>query len=210
MIENLVSIKNNASWYNYRLDSKYNPGRNAADDAMRHFQDCEKHPTTALLARKATEKYNLPSMHERNKKMLLEELGVNLTLKAKNNELDPVIEREEEIGRLLEVLCRRCKNNPILIGEAGVGKTAIVEELARLIVNGNVPNNLLNKQIISLDMASAVAGTKYRGDFEKRLKSIINEVAANPDVILTNPPWDPSTDHGMTGRLVAQVLLEKL
>lgn len=72
MIENLVSIKNNASWYNYRLDSKYNPGRNAADDAMRHFQDCEKHPTTALLARKATEKYNLPSMHERNKKLLLE------------------------------------------------------------------------------------------------------------------------------------------
>ena len=121
---------------------------------------------------------------KKGKKMLIEELGVNLTERAKNNELDPVIERDDEIKRLLEVLCRRCKNNPILIGEAGVGKTAIVEELARMIVSGMVPNNLKDKKIISLDMASAVAGTKYRGEFEDRMKKILKEIEENPDIIL--------------------------
>lgn len=121
---------------------------------------------------------------KKGKKMLIEELGVNLTERAKNNELDPVIERDDEIKRLLEVLCRRCKNNPILIGEAGVGKTAIVEELARMIVSGMVPNTLKNKKIISLDMASAVAGTKYRGEFEDRMKKILKEIEENPDIIL--------------------------
>ena len=121
---------------------------------------------------------------KKGKKMLIEELGVNLTERAKNNELDPVIERDDEIKRLLEVLCRRCKNNPILIGEAGVGKTAIVEELARMIVSGMVPNTLKDKKIISLDMASAVAGTKYRGEFEDRMKKILKEIEENPDIIL--------------------------
>ena len=121
---------------------------------------------------------------KKGKKMLIEELGVNLTERAKNNELDPVIERDDEIKRLLEVLCRRCKNNPILIGEAGVGKTAIVEELARMIVSGMVPNILKDKKIISLDMASAVAGTKYRGEFEDRMKKILKEIEENPDIIL--------------------------
>ena len=122
--------------------------------------------------------------NKRNKKLLLEELGTNITYKAKNNELDPVIDREKEVKRLIEVLCRRTKNNPILIGKAGVGKTAIVEELARLIVKEEVPNNIIGKKIISLDMASAVSGTKYRGEFEERMKKILKELEDNEDIIL--------------------------
>ena len=118
------------------------------------------------------------------KKLLLEELGVDLTKKAKENALDPVIGREEEIKRVLEILSRRCKNNPILIGEAGVGKTAIVEELSRRIASGDVPISLKNKRIISLDMATTVAGTKYRGEFEERVRKILKEIEENDDIIL--------------------------
>ena len=121
---------------------------------------------------------------KKNKKLLLEELGVDLTKKALNNELDPVVGRDTEIKRVLEILSRRTKNNPILIGEAGVGKTAIVEELSRMIVSGNVPLQLKNKRIISLDMASTVAGTKYRGEFEDRVKKILKEIEENDDIIL--------------------------
>lgn len=121
---------------------------------------------------------------KKKKKLLLEELGVDLTKKALNNELDPVVGRDKEIKRVLEVLSRRTKNNPLLIGEAGVGKTAIVEELSRLIVSGNVPLNLKNKRVIALDMASAVAGTKYRGEFEDRMRKILKEIEDNPDIIL--------------------------
>lgn len=121
---------------------------------------------------------------KKSKKLLLEELGVDLTKKALNNELDPVIGRDEEIKRVLEILLRRTKNNPILIGEAGVGKTAIVEELSRMIVSGNVPIQLKNKRIISLDMATTVAGTKYRGEFEDRVKRILKEIEENDDIIL--------------------------
>lgn len=122
--------------------------------------------------------------NRRNKKLLVEDLGTNLTEKAKNNELDPVIDRENIVNRLIEILCRRTKNNPILIGKAGVGKTAIVEELARLIEKEQVPNKISNKKIISLDMASAVSGTKYRGEFEERMKKIIKELEDNDDIIL--------------------------
>ena len=120
----------------------------------------------------------------KNKKLILDELGIDLTKKAKNKELDPVIGREKELDRLIEILSRRTKNNPILIGEAGVGKTAIVEELSRRIIDNEVPNILKNKRIISLDMASTVAGTKYRGEFEERLKKILKEVEENDDLIL--------------------------
>lgn len=122
--------------------------------------------------------------NKNNKKLILEELGTDLTKLAKKNELDPVYGREKECQRIIEILSRRTKNNPLLIGKAGVGKTAIVEELSRKIVKGEVCDKLLNKRIISLDMASVVAGTKYRGEFEERMKKIIKELENNNDIIL--------------------------
>ena len=119
-----------------------------------------------------------------NKKLLIEEMGVDLTKKAFDNELDPVIGRDNEIKRVLEILSRRTKNNPILIGEAGVGKTAIVEELARMISSNEAPLFLKNKRIISLDMATCVAGTKYRGEFEERISKILKELEECDDIIL--------------------------
>ena len=121
---------------------------------------------------------------KKNKKLLLEELGVDLTKKASNGELDPVVGRDKEISRVLEILSRRTKNNPLLIGDAGVGKTAIVEELSRKIASGDVPLSLKNKRIISLDMATTVAGTKYRGEFEERMRKILKEIEENDDIIL--------------------------
>lgn len=129
-------------------------------------------------------KLNQGSKSKKNKKLLLEELGVDLTKKALNGELDPVIGREKELQRILEILSRRTKNNPLLIGEAGVGKTAIVEELSRMIASGDVPMCLRNKRIISLDMATTVAGTKYRGEFEERMRKILKEIEENDDIIL--------------------------
>ena len=124
------------------------------------------------------------SIKKKNKKLLLEELGVDLNKKALEGKLDPVTGRDKEIKRVLEILSRRTKNNPLLIGEAGVGKTAIVEELANMIVRGDVPISLKNKRIISLDMATSVAGTKYRGEFEERMHKIVKEIEENDDIIL--------------------------
>lgn len=120
----------------------------------------------------------------RNKKLLIDEIGVDLTKKVVEEGIDPVVGRDNEIKRILEILCRRKKNNPILIGEAGVGKTAIIEELSRLIAIGDVPQSLKNKRIISLDMSSTVAGTKYRGEFEERINKILQEIEDNDDIIL--------------------------
>ena len=124
------------------------------------------------------------SKSNKKKKLLIYDLGIDLTNMAKTDGLDPVIGREKEVKRVMEILCRRTKNNPILIGDAGVGKTAIVEELSRLIANDDVPSSLLNKKIISLDMATMVAGTKYRGEFEERMKKVIKEIEDNNDIIL--------------------------
>lgn len=114
----------------------------------------------------------------------LEKFGVDLTAKAREGKLDPVIGRDEEISRMMQILIRKTKNNPILLGEPGVGKTAIVEGLAMMIVRDEVPTSLKNKKVISLDMSSLVAGAKYRGEFEDRLKSIIDEVKKAENIIL--------------------------
>jgi len=118
------------------------------------------------------------------KKLSIEEYGVNLNEKALNGELDPVTGRDTEIKRVIEILSRKTKNNPLLIGKAGVGKTAIAEELSNMISKGNVPLSLKNKRIINIDMATMVAGTKYRGEFEERVNKILEEVESNPDIIL--------------------------
>ena len=114
----------------------------------------------------------------------LEEFGYDITKAAKEGKLDPLVGREDEIRRVIQILGRRRKNNPMLVGDPGVGKSAIVEGIAIKIANDDIPPVLAGKRLISLDLGSIVAGTKYRGDFEKRLKSIIKEVADNPDVIL--------------------------
>src|SRR5271166_5574882 len=108
----------------------------------------------------------------------------DFTEEARQNKLDPVIGRDEEIRRTIQVLSRRTKNNPVLIGEAGVGKTAIVEGLAQRIVKGDVPETLKSRRLLSLDLGALLAGAKYRGEFEERLKAVLQEVAAAGDVIL--------------------------
>jgi ATP-dependent Clp protease ATP-binding subunit ClpC len=114
----------------------------------------------------------------------LDEFGRDLTALAGEGRLDPVVGREDEIERVLQILCRRTKNNPVLIGEAGVGKTAIVEGLAQRIVSADVPDNLMNKRVIALDLGSLVAGTKYRGQFEERLKVVMKEITTVGNVII--------------------------
>lgn len=114
----------------------------------------------------------------------LKAYGHDLTEKAKENSLDPVIGRSLEVERLILILCRRRKNNPVLIGEAGVGKTAIVEGLAHAIVNGKVPDNLAKKKLISLDLTLMIAGTKYRGQFEERIKAVMDEVKKHGNILL--------------------------
>jgi ATP-dependent Clp protease ATP-binding subunit ClpC len=114
----------------------------------------------------------------------LKAFGRELTEIARKGEMDPVIGRKNEIERVIQILCRRTKNNPVLLGEAGVGKTAIVEGLAQEIVRGNVPEILLNKRVITLDLALMVAGTKYRGQFEERIKAVMDEIRRSKNIIL--------------------------
>ncbi|MGI8678448.1 MAG: Clp protease N-terminal domain-containing protein, partial [Jatrophihabitans sp.] len=116
--------------------------------------------------------------------LVLDQFGRNLTQSAREGKLDPVIGREKEIERLMQVLSRRTKNNPVLIGEPGVGKTAVVEGLAQDIVKGEVPETLKDKQLYTLDLGSLVAGSRYRGDFEERLKKVLKEIRTRGDIIM--------------------------
>lgn len=129
-------------------------------------------------------KENAEESTSSSKNDALDKYGRDLTKAAKDGKLDPVIGREKEIERVIQILCRRTKNNPCLIGEPGVGKTAIVEGLAERIVSGDVPDILQNKRVVSLDLTGMVAGAKYRGDFEERIKAVIDEVSKSNDVIL--------------------------
>ena len=121
---------------------------------------------------------------QKSNSLVLDQFGRNLTQAAKDGKLDPVVGREKEIERVMQVLSRRTKNNPVLIGEPGVGKTAVVEGLALDIVNGRVPETLKDKQLYSLDLGSLVAGSRYRGDFEERLKKVLKEINQRGDIIL--------------------------
>jgi ATP-dependent Clp protease ATP-binding subunit ClpC len=115
---------------------------------------------------------------------ILDQFGRNLTQAAREGKLDPVIGREKEIERVMQILSRRSKNNPVLIGEPGVGKTAVVEGLAQAIVKGEVPETLKDKQLYSLDLGSLIAGSRYRGDFEERLKKVTKEIRTRGDIIV--------------------------
>ena len=115
---------------------------------------------------------------------MLEEFGINITESARRGEIDPVIGRDEEIKRVIEILNRRTKNNPVLIGEPGVGKTAVVEGLAQKIVDGDVPQKLQNKEVIRLDVVSLVQGTGIRGQFEERMQKLMDEIRKRNDVIM--------------------------
>ena len=119
-----------------------------------------------------------------SKTPIVDEMGIDLTAAARANKLDPVIGREDEVERVIQILSRRTKNNPALIGEPGVGKTAIVEGLAQRIVAGDIPETLRDRRVLTLDMGALVAGTKYRGEFEERLKKIIDEIKASTDTVL--------------------------
>ena len=147
--------------------------------------------TSDALEASGIEPHSVNNMNEQGgqksqntKTETLQKYGRDITEEAKKGKIDPVIGRETEIERIIQILCRRTKNNPCLIGEPGVGKTAIIEGLAQRIVDGNVPEILLNKRVFALDLTGMVAGTKYRGDFEERIKAVIEEVTKSNDIIL--------------------------
>lgn len=128
--------------------------------------------------------YEAKTVPNNDKTPALKAYGHDLTENCRNGQMDPVIGRKEEVERLILILCRRRKNNPVLVGEAGVGKTAIVEGLAQAIVKGDVPDNLRKKRLISLDLTLMIAGTKYRGQFEERIKAVMDEVKKNGNILL--------------------------
>ena len=155
-----------------------------SEDAQRVCRDFGLTKSAIQKSIQKNRKQNVTSDNPEEGYQSLEKFGRDLTAAARAGKLDPVIGRDEEIRRTIEILSRRTKNNPVLIGEPGVGKTAIVEGLARRIVAGDVPESLKNKTLFSLDMGALVAGAKYRGEFEERLKSVLNEIVKSDGQIL--------------------------
>ena len=141
---------------------------------------------------------NYPAKTQTSSKVL-DKYGKNLTLVASQNKIDPVIGREKEIERAIQILSRRTKNNPVFIGDPGVGKTSVAEGLAINIANGNVPDNLVGKVLYTLDMGSMLAGAKYRGEFEERIKQVVDEVVKNGNIILFIDELHTIIGAGATG-----------
>ena len=149
-------------------------------DIMALFGSPESRPGRQQSGRQAP----LRPPYRRTETRVLDQYSRDLTLIAGSGGIDPVVGREREISRVIQILSRRTKNNPVLVGEPGVGKTAVAEALARRVARGEVPDTLKNRRIVTLDLASMLAGTKYRGDFEDRVKCIIKEVQRAGDVIV--------------------------
>jgi len=156
--------------------------KSSVSTMMRDAGITEKELTAAINELRQGNKVTSPSAEDTYQS--LSKYAINLNERARSGKLDPVIGRDEEIRRVLQILSRRTKNNPILIGEPGVGKTAIAEGLAHRIIRGDVPDNLKSKQIFSLDMGALIAGAKYKGEFEERLKSVVNEVIGSEGEII--------------------------
>ena len=141
--------------------------------------------TNSIIQKQSSSQSSSPRSSTRTSRTpALDELGVDLTKRAADGDLDPVVGRDSELQRVIQILSRRTKNNPVLIGEPGVGKTAIVEKLAHLVVDGDVPETLQGKRVVTLDMGALVAGTKYRGEFEERLKKVIGELKTAGNCVL--------------------------
>jgi ATP-dependent Clp protease ATP-binding subunit ClpC len=157
------------------LDPNFNSGEEPEDESEEEAEQVTPEGKGEEDSKKKKKNEKTPA---------LKAFGRDLTELAQKGEMDPVIGRAEEIARVIQILCRRTKNNPVLIGEAGVGKTAIVEGLAQEIINGNVPEILRDKRVITLDLALMVAGTKYRGQFEERIKAVMDEIRRTKNVIL--------------------------
>ncbi len=154
------------------------------NDAPRPRRDEEEEEDSNAFLHHQTAGNNSASFRNNSNTPALSAFGRDLTARAAAGEMDPVIGRQAELERIIQILCRRTKNNPVLLGEAGVGKTAIIEGLAQMIAGGDVPEFLLGKRLISLDMALMVAGTKYRGQFEERLKAVMDEIRKEKNIIL--------------------------
>ena len=176
----LISLLSERDSYAVRFLSELNVNSQSVVSQIKaSINEEENLPDEDFIGEKST-----PKKHKKNDAKTLSQYGRDLTESAANGEIDPVIGRDKEIDRIIQILSRRTKNNPVLIGEPGVGKTAVIEGLALKIANGEVPEHLKDKRVFSLDLTSMIAGTKYRGDFEERIKNAIDEVRKSDDIIL--------------------------